>query len=106
LGQCRDGGQQFLTYSLSPWLARWEAEVTLKLIAPEDRASVFVEHLTDALLRADFATRATAYGQYRIMGAMTANEVRAGLNLPPLPQGDELSNPYTSTSKTEGSPDE
>lgn len=100
------GGQQFLTYSLSPWLARWEAEVTLKLIASEDRATIFVEHLTDALLRADFATRATAYGQYRSMGAMTANEVRAGLNLPPLPQGDELSNPYTSTSKTEGSPDE
>ncbi|WP_276118395.1 phage portal protein [Pararhizobium qamdonense] len=93
------GGQQFLTYSLAPWLSRWEAEVTLKLIEPDDRATVFVEHLTDALLRADFASRATAYGQYRSMGAMTANEVRAGLNLPPLPDGNSLSNPYTSTGK-------
>ena len=92
------GGQQFLTYSLAPWLSRWEAETTLKLIAPEDREDVFVEHLTDALLRADFATRATAYGQYRSMGAMTANEVRAGLNLPPLPDGNKLQNPYTTTS--------
>ncbi len=95
------GGQQFLTYSLAPWLARWEAEVTLKLIELDDRSAVFVEHLTDALLRADFASRATAYGQYRSMGAMTANEVRAGLNLPPLPDGNSLSNPYTSTGKTD-----
>ncbi|TCP90933.1 HK97 family phage portal protein [Rhizobium sp. PP-CC-2G-626] len=100
------GGQQFLTYSLAPWLARWEAEVSLKLIAPEDREDVFVEHLPDALLRSDFATRATAYGQYRSMGVMTANEVRAGLNLPPLANGNELSNPYTSTTKPEATPPE
>lgn len=93
------GGQQFLTYSLSPWLLRWEAEATLKLIPSEDRATTFVEHLTDAILRADFATRATAYGQYRSMGVMTANEVRAGLNLPPMAEGNSLSNPYTSTKK-------
>lgn len=89
------GGQFFLTYALAPWLARWEAEVTLKLIAPEDRDTVYVEHLTDALLRSDFASRATAYGQYRSMGAMTANEVRAGLNLPPRPDGNSLANPNT-----------
>ncbi|MET0171098.1 MAG: phage portal protein [Agrobacterium vaccinii] len=102
-------GLQFLTYSLSPWLSRWESEVTLKLIAPEDRDEIFVEHLTDALLKSDFAARATAYGQYRSMGAMTANEVRAGLNLAPLPDGNVLQNPYTTTDKTpktEGNPDE
>ena len=98
------GGQQFLTYSLAPWLSRWEAETTLKLIAPDDRDALFVEHLTDALLRADFATRATAYGQYRSMGAMTANEVRAGLNLPPLKGGDVLQNPYTTTTTTKVGP--
>lgn len=96
------GGQQFLTYSLAPWLSRWEAETTLKLITPDDRDTLFVEHLPDALLRADFATRATAYGQYRSMGAMTANEVRAGLNLAPLPDGNSLSNPYTTTGKEGG----
>lgn len=31
---------------------------------------------TDDLLRTDTAARATAFGQYRSMGAMTANEVR------------------------------
>lgn len=98
------GGQQFLTYSLAPWLSRWEAETTLKLIASDDRDALFVEHLTDALLRADFATRATAYGQYRSMGAMTANEVRAGLNLGPLPGGNVLQNPYTTTTTTKITP--
>lgn len=98
------GGQQFLTYSLAPWLSRWEAEVTLKLIAPDDRDTIYVEHLTDALLRADFATRATAYGQYRSMGAMTANEVRAGLNLPPITGGNVLQNPYTTTTTTKTEP--
>ncbi|SEO36116.1 hypothetical protein SAMN04488103_12812, partial [Gemmobacter aquatilis] len=43
------------------------------------------------------AARATAYSQYRAMGAMAANEVRAGLNLPPLPGGDVLENPFTTT---------
>ncbi len=99
------GGQQFLTYSLSPWLGRWEAEVTLKLIAPEDRATLFVEHLTDALLKSDFASRATAYSQYRAAGVMTANEVRAGLNLPKLPNGDILQNPYTTTGKPDAKAD-
>jgi HK97 family phage portal protein len=99
------GGQQFLTYSLAPWLSRWEAEVSLKLIKEADRKKVFGEHLTDALLRADFATRATAYGQYRSMGAMTANEVRAGLNLPKIDGGDVLQNPYTTTDKTAPKPD-
>lgn len=95
------GGQQFLTYTLAPWLARWEAEITLKLIAPEDRDRIFVEHLTDALLKSDFASRATAFGQYRSMGVMTANEVRASLNLAPLPGGDTLQNPYTTTTATD-----
>jgi HK97 family phage portal protein len=93
------GGQQFLTYSLSPWLARWEAEVTLKLLDPADGTNVFVEHLTDALLKSDFASRATAYAAYRAAGVLTANEVRAGLNLPKLPDGDKLQNPFTSTGK-------
>ncbi|MBX5149563.1 phage portal protein [Rhizobium lentis] len=91
------GGQQFLTYSLAPWLSRWEAEVSLKLIGEGGQSDMFPEFLTDELLRSDFASRATAYGQYRSMGVMTANDVRRGLNLPPIAGGDVLQNPYTSS---------
>lgn len=88
-------GQQFLTYTLKPWLQAWEWAYARVLLTPEERTGHFVEFVTDDLLTVNFAGRATAYGQYRSMGAMTANEVRAGLNLPPLPGGDELQNPYT-----------
>lgn len=96
-GNASEMGATFLRFTLDRWLKAWQGEIRLKLIDPEDRATFYAEFLTDDLLRADFATRATAYGQYRSMGVMTANEVRAGLNLPPLPGGDILQNPYTTT---------
>lgn len=93
-------GRQFLTMTLRPWLKRWQAAYTRVLLSPEDRARFYVEAVTDDLLTTDFASRATAYGQYRSMGAMTANEVRGGLNLPPMAEGDKLDNPYISTGAT------
>lgn len=91
---------QFLTFSLRPWLEAWQAAYVRVLIAPEDRAGYFIEFVTDDLLTADFAARATAYAQYRAMGAMTANEVRAGLNLPPHKDGDTLDNPNITPAKS------
>lgn len=93
-------GRQFLVMTLRPWLKRWQAAYARVLLSPEDRARFYIEAVTDDLLTTDFASRATAYGQYRSMGAMTANEVRGGLNLPPMPEGDKLDNPYTTTGAT------
>ncbi len=90
-------GQQFLTYTLRPWLDAWEWAYARVLLSAEDRAERFFEFIVDDLLTVKFTDRATAYGQYRSMGVLTANEVRAGLNLPPLPGGDELQNPYTTS---------
>ena len=89
--------RDFLTGTLRPWIARWQAAYTRVLLAPEERASYFIEATPDDLLSVEFAARATAYSQYRAMGAMTANEVRAGLNLPPQADGNELTNPFTTT---------
>ena len=88
---------QFRQFALRPWLRRWEDAYTLVLLTPEERASSYVEFLTDDLASADHAAQATALGQYRSMGAMTANEVRAVRNLPALPGGDSLANPYTTS---------
>jgi HK97 family phage portal protein len=87
-------GRQFLTMTLRPWLKRWQAAYARCLLSPEERATLYVEAVTDDLLTTDFAARATAYGQYRSAGVLTANEVRAGLNLPPMPEGNSLSNPH------------
>ena len=92
-------GRKFVTMTLRPWLKRWQAAYARCLLSTEERTSFYVEAVTDDLLTTNFATRATAYGQYRSMGAMTANEVRSGLNLPPIDGGDILQNPYTTTGR-------
>lgn len=89
--------RDFLTGTLRPWISRWQAAYTRVLLAPEERGSVYIEATPDDLLSVEFAARATAYSQYRAMGAMTANEVRAGLNLPPMAEGNALQNPFTTT---------
>lgn len=89
--------RDFLTGTLRPWIARWQAAYARVLLAPEERADFYIEATPDDPLSVEFAARATAYSQYRAMGAMTANEVRGGLNLPPMAQGNELSNPFTTT---------
>lgn len=93
--------QQFLTLTLRPWLRAWEWAYARVLLKPDERASRFFEFVTDDLLTVSFEARATSYGQYRSMGVLTANEVRAGLNRPPIAGGDTLQNPYTTTSPPE-----
>lgn len=91
--------RQFYSITLKPWLTDWAWAYARCLLTPEERRSAYFEAVTDDLLTTDTAARATAYGQYRSMGVLSANEVRAGLNLPPREGGDELSNPYTTTQK-------
>lgn len=89
-------GQQFLTMTLRAWLDVWEWAYARVLLTPEERAEgYYVEFVLDDLLSANAATRATTYQQYRAMGAMTANEVRSGLNLPAMDGGDSLASPFT-----------
>lgn len=90
-------GQQFLTLTLRPWLKRWQAAYARVLLSPDERRALYIEAETKDLMTVDFAAQATAYSQYVAMCALTPNEVRAGLNLPPMAGGDELSNPYTSS---------
>lgn len=93
-------GQQFLNLTLRPWLKRWASAYARVLLSPEDRKALYIEAETKDLLAVDFAAQATAYSQYVAMRAMTPNEVRAGLNLPPMEGGDELANPFTTSGGT------
>ncbi len=96
--------RQFYNMTLKPWLTDWAWAYSRCLLTTEERSGAYIEAVTDDLLRTDTAARATAFGQYRSMGAMTANEVRAAQNLPPLPGGDKLENPYTTTTTTTTAP--
>lgn len=85
--------QSFLTLTLRSWLDEWEWAYTRVLLTSEERKTHYVEFVIDDLMTANSATRAETYQKYRAMGAITANEVRAGLNREPLEGGDVLANP-------------
>lgn len=87
---------QFLQ-GLLLWLKSWTDAYRRCLLAADERGEYSFEFVVDDLLRADTATRAEAYAKFRSMGVMTSNEVRRLENLPALPGGDKLDNPYTST---------
>lgn len=76
-------GLQFLKMALRPWLVLIETE--LSKLLPERQ---YVQFNVDAVVRADLATRYTAYQTGLEGGWLTVNEVRALEDLPPLPGGD------------------
>lgn len=90
----------FLQLCLRPWLDKWQDAYATVLLTDEERDSLYFEFVIDDLQRADAAGRAEIFGKLVAMRAMTPNEVRAAMNLPALPGGDELANPYTTTTTT------
>jgi hypothetical protein len=78
---------EFVTYSLGPWLTRWEQNCKLKLLLPAERGTYFVEHLVAALVRGDIQTRYNAYAVGRQWGWLSADDVRESENMNPLPDG-------------------
>ena len=89
--------QGFLEQTLRPWLDAWAWAYARVLLTPEERTARFIEFITDDLLSVNPTVRTDIYGKLVAMRAMTPNEVRAGLNMPAMPGGDVLQNPYTTT---------
>ncbi|MBF2716880.1 phage portal protein [Agrobacterium vitis] len=90
----------FLQLCLRPWLDKWQDAYATVLLTDQERDNHYFEFVIDDLQRADAAGRAEIFGKLVAMRAMTPNEVRATMNLPALPGGDELANPYTTTTTT------
>jgi len=67
-------GQDFVTYSLGPWLSLWEFACTDQLVLNPSR--FYVEFQRDALVRGDLAARWAAYQIAVSTGTYTRNEVR------------------------------
>jgi HK97 family phage portal protein len=96
-GNSEEMGRQFLTYTLMPWIKRWEGECRLKLFSGDERETYFAEFLIDDLLRADFATRMEGYGKAIASRILSPNEARAAENRGPYPGGNVFENPNTTT---------
>jgi HK97 family phage portal protein len=93
-------GASFLQLCLRPWLDKWQDAYATVLLTDEEQDTLYFEFVIDDLQRADAAGRAEIFGKLVAMRAMTPNEVRAAMNLPAMPGGDELANPYITTNTT------
>lgn len=93
-------GASFLQLCLRPWLDRWQEAYTTVLLSEGEQDSHYSEFITADLERADAAGRAEIYAKLIAARVYTPNEVRAKENLPPLPGGDDLANPYITTTTT------
>lgn len=72
---------EFVTYTLLPWLRRWETSAERWLLSPAERGRYFLRHNFEGLLRADSDGRAKLYATYLQNGVMSRNEVRGLENL-------------------------
>lgn len=81
-------GIEFVTYTMGPWLGRWEQEITRQLLTAPERSRYHAEFLVDALLRGDTQARYNAYSIGRQNGWLSANDVRRFENMDPIDGGD------------------
>ncbi len=93
-------GASFLQLCLRPWLDRWQDAYSTVLLTEDEQDDHYFEFVTADLERADAAGRAEIYSKLIAARVYTPNEIRARENMPPLPGGDELANPYITTTTT------
>lgn len=94
-------GQGFVTYTLMPWLVRWQQAISRDLILAPNK--YFVEFATEALLRGDLKGRYDAYAIAVDKGWLSPNDVRRLENINPRPGGDayaQIGGPAVTTSRS------
>lgn len=92
-------GLGFITYTLMPWLVRWQQAISRDLILAPNK--YFVEFITEALLRGDTKGRYDAYAVGIDKGWLSPNDVRRTENLNPRPGGDAYVQPGGQTVRPE-----
>ncbi|MDL2287374.1 phage portal protein [Eubacteriales bacterium OttesenSCG-928-G02] len=78
---------EFLTYSVEPWLIRWEQVMEMSLLSREERKQYNIRFNIDGLLRADYETRMKGFAIGRQNGWLSADEIRTLDRMNPLPPG-------------------
>jgi HK97 family phage portal protein len=90
-------GQEFVDYSLGPWLTLFEFSINDQLVTKPQ--TYYAEFVRDALVRGDIAARWAAYQIAVQTGTYTRNEVRELENKPKLPGLDTPLDPAHLTGK-------
>mgnify|MGYP000760513168 FL=1 len=70
-------GMEFVQYCLMPYLVRIEEEFNRKLLREEEFGEYYFLFGLNGLLRGDAKTRSEYYKNMNIVGAISANEIRA-----------------------------
>ncbi len=83
-------GIEYLQDFLAPHLTDFQDECELKLLAPGELDTTFVEFKTLAILWTDHATRGQFYKLMFEMGVMTVNEIRTLENMNPIGADGDL----------------
>lgn len=96
-GNAEQFNQNFVTFSLGPWLSLFEFAINDQLIIQNDR--YYAEFVRDALVRGDIASRWGAYVDAVSTGTFTRNEVRRKENMKALPGLDKPLDPAHLTGK-------
>lgn len=94
--------QGYVNHTLRPWATRLEQSLRSGLLLPDMRETFYYEHLMDALLRGDIATRYESYVKAINNGIMTPNEVRGRENLNPYKDGDTFLRPLNMSPMNDG----
>lgn len=89
--------RSFLQLCLRPWLDRWQDAFATVLLEDGEQDDFYFEFVIDDLQRADTKTRAEVFSKLVSARVMTPNEVRSAMNLPAMEGGDELINPFTTS---------
>lgn len=97
--------QGYVNHTLRPYAVRIEQGLKQQLLLSSDRQEgLYFEHLFDAFLRGDIATRYEAYSKaITIACFMTRNEARLRENLNPRKGLDELLQPLNMTTVSDNS---
>jgi HK97 family phage portal protein len=97
--------RSFLQLCLRPWLDRWQDAYNRVLFTEDERDTHYCEFVIDDLQRADSAGRAEIFSKLISSRVLTPNEARATMNLAPRDGGDELANPFTTTTPAAREPE-
>lgn len=83
---------EFVTYTLQPWLIRWEQALFRVLLNEKEKDELFFKFNVDGLLRGDYASRMSGYAIGRQNGWLSANDIREleNLNRIPADEGGDL----------------
>lgn len=84
--------REFVTYTLDPWVVRWEQAMHRALLSEGEKKDFFFKFNVEGLLRGDYQSRMNGYATARQNGWMSANDIRRleDLDMIPAELGGDL----------------